>query len=227
VSETPIRVLIVDDHGVVRRGLVGYLALFDDLQVVGEAADGAAALRAIRSLATGGGGPPDVVLMDLAMEPIDGVAATRAVRREWPAVEVVAVTSFIEEARVHAALAAGASGYVIKDAAPEEIALAIRAAHRGEVHLDAAVARRLMASLRPSGVEDPFGDLTEREREILALVAQGQSNKEIALQLAISERTARTHVSNILAKLGVASRTQAALLAVREGLGEASGPSAA
>lgn len=217
MSHDAIRVLIVDDHGVVRRGLTGYLALFDDIEVVGEASDGGAAVAEVARL-VGAGAQPDVVLMDLAMTPVDGVAATGEIRRRWPEVEVVAVTSFVEEARVHAALAAGATGYVIKDAAPEEIALAIRAAHRGEVHLDPAVARRLMSSLGPRTVADPFADLTEREREILALVAAGQSNKEIARRLVISERTARTHVSHILGKLGVASRTQAALLAVREGL---------
>jgi DNA-binding NarL/FixJ family response regulator len=156
--------------------------------------------------------------MDLAMEPMDGVAATREVRAHWDDIEVVAVTSFTDEARVHAALDAGAGGYVIKDAEPEELAAAIRAAHQGEMHLDPAVSRRLMQSLRKPALPDPFAELTEREREILTLVARGRANKEIAGELVISERTARTHVSNILRKLGLPSRTQAALFAVREGL---------
>jgi DNA-binding NarL/FixJ family response regulator len=135
----------------------------------------------------------------------------------------VAITSLIDESRVHAALEAGASGYLVKDAAPEELALAIRAAHRGEMHLDASVARRLMESLHVLGrpPSDPFAELSEREREILRLIAAGQANKEIAARLVISERTARTHVSHILSKLGLRSRTQAALLAVREGLAPA------
>ncbi len=214
----PIRVFIVDDHGMVRRGLRAYLSIFDDIEVVGEAANGRNALDQLQGLARAGS-PPDVVLMDLAMEPVDGVEATRELRATQPEVEVVAVTSLIDQSRVEAALAAGASGYVVKDAAPDELAAAIRAAHRGEVHLDPAIARRLIASLRPSSpATDPFAALSERELEILRLIADGRANKEIARQLVISERTARTHVSNVLRKLGVSSRTQAALLAVREGL---------
>jgi DNA-binding NarL/FixJ family response regulator len=219
-TETPIRVFIVDDHGMVRRGMRAYLSIFDDIEVVGEAADGRDALERVHVMAAAGT-PPDVVLMDLAMEPIDGVAATRELRAALPDIEVVAVTSLVDQSRVQAALEAGASGYLIKDAAPEELAVAIRAARRGEIHLDAAVARRLMDSLRPSRepASDPFAELSEREREILKLIAEGHANKEIARRLVISERTARTHVSNILRKLGLSSRTQAALLAVREGLG--------
>jgi DNA-binding NarL/FixJ family response regulator len=218
-TDRPIRVFVVDDHGVVRRGMRSYLSIFDDIEVVGEAANGREALDRLRAMQAAGAAP-DVVLMDLAMEPVDGVAATRELRATMPDVEVVAVTSLIDESRVQAALEAGASGYLVKDAAPEELALAIRAASRGEVHLDGAVARRLMDSLRPSRdpSADPFGELSERELEILRLIAQGHANKEIARRLVISERTARTHVSNILRKLGLSSRTQAALLAVREGV---------
>jgi DNA-binding NarL/FixJ family response regulator len=214
-----IRVFVVDDHGLVRRGICSYLSIFDDITVVGEAADGREAVERLRELAAAGAAP-DVVLMDLAMEPVDGVVATRELRATMPDVEVVAITSLIDQSRVHAALEAGASGYLVKDAAPEELALAIRAAHRGEMHLDAAVARRLMESLRAPDAprSDPFAELSEREREILRLIAAGHANKEIAARLVISERTARTHVSHILAKLGLSSRTQAALLAVREGL---------
>jgi DNA-binding NarL/FixJ family response regulator len=218
-TDGPIRVFIVDDHGVVRRGVRSYLSIFDGIEVVGEAANGREALDRLHAMAAQGAAP-DVVLMDLAMEPVDGVAATRELRATMPEVEVVAVTSLIDQSRVDAALQAGASGYLIKDAAPEELAVAIRAAHRGEMHLDAGIARRLMDSLRPAGqtAAGAFDELSERELEILRLIAEGHANKEIATRLVISERTARTHVSNILRKLGLSSRTQAALLAVREGL---------
>ena len=216
--DDPIRVFIVDDHGLVRRGVRSYLSIFDDIEVVGEAANGGEALERLRAM-NAAGIAPDVVLMDLAMEPVDGVTATRELRATMPEVEVLAVTSLIDQSRVQAALEAGATGYLIKDAAPEELAVAIRAAQRGEVHLDAAIARRLMDSLSArSTVPDPFAELSEREVEILRLIAEGHANKEIARRLVISERTARTHVSNILRKLGLSSRTQAALLAVREGL---------
>ena len=219
----PIRVFIVDDHGMVRRGMRAYLSIFDDIEVVGEAANGRDALDQLPRMAASGT-PPDVVLMDLAMEPIDGVTATRELRVTLPDIEIVAVTSLVDQSRVQAALEAGASGYLVKDAAPEELALAIRAASRGEIHLDAAVARRFMDSLHGSREQagDPFAELSEREREILRLLAEGHANKEIARRLVISERTARTHVSNILRKLGLTSRTQAALLAMREGLAASS-----
>jgi DNA-binding NarL/FixJ family response regulator len=202
-----IRVLIVDDHAVVRRGLLAFLETEPDLEVVGVAAGGAEALE---MLAAG----PDVVLMDLRMEPLDGIETTRRIRARCPDVEVVALTSYGENARVQAALEAGASGYLLKDADADEVAAAVRAAHRGEVQLDPAVARRLMSSLRPAGVEQ----LTARELDVLRLLGAGRANKEIAAELALGERTARTHVSSILAKLGLSSRTQAALWAVREGL---------
>ena len=213
----PIRVLVVDDHRVVREGLRSYLGLVDDIEMVGEASDGRAALDwLVRAKAEGE--LPDVVLMDLMMEPMDGIAATAAIKERYPAVEVVAVTSFIEEEKVHSALEAGAAGYLLKDAEADEVAAAVRSAQRGEVHLDPAVARKLTASLRRGPSASPKDLLTAREIEILLLVAQGKANKEIAAELVISERTARTHVSNILSKLGLTSRTQAALWAVREGL---------
>jgi DNA-binding NarL/FixJ family response regulator len=212
-----IRILVVDDHQVVRRGLRAFLDGETDLEVVGEAGDGREALDVLARLAADER-RPDVVLMDLQMQPVDGIEATQEIRARHDDVEIVAVTSVVEEERVLAALDAGASGYVLKDAEPDEVAAAVRAAHRGELQLDAAVARRLMASLRAPQRQDPVGELTDREREILRLVAAGKANKEIAAELFISERTARTHVSNILRKLGLASRTQAALWAVREGL---------
>jgi DNA-binding NarL/FixJ family response regulator len=159
---------------------------------------------------------PDVVLMDLQMPRMDGVQATAAIVRAHPQVKVVVLTSFGEVERVHAALAAGAAGYVLKDADPAEVATAITAAAAGEVHLDSAVARQL--ARRMSAPQAGLTSLTAREREILALVAQGHSNRDIADTLVISERTARTHVSNVLSKLQLSSRTQAALLAIREGL---------
>ena len=216
-ASEPIRVLVVDDHRVVREGLRSYLELVDDIEMVGEASDGRAALDYV-ARAKAQGGLPDVVLMDLTMEPMNGIETTAAVKERYPEIEVVAVTSFVEEEKVHAALEAGAAGYLLKDAEADEVAAAIRAAQRGEVHLDPAVARQLTASLRRGASASPKDLLTEREREILALVAQGKANKEIAAELVISERTARTHVSNILSKLDLTSRTQAALWAVREGL---------
>lgn len=218
-SDNVIRVVLVDDHKVVQRGLLSFLKTEPDIEVVGEAQDGREALEVISTLAAEGR-RPDVVLMDLQMPVMDGVQATREIRSRYDDIEVVVLTSFVEEERVHAALEAGASGYLLKDADVDEVSNAIRSAHQGEVHLDATVARRLMASLR-APKEDPLGALTGREREILRMVAAGKANKQIAAELVISERTARTHVSNILRKLDLASRTQAALWAVREGLADA------
>ncbi len=212
-----ISVLVVDDHRMVREGLRSYLEMVDDVSVVGDASDGRAALDWL-ARAKADGTLPDVVLMDLLMEPMGGIEATAAVTERYPDVKVVAVTSFIEDDKVHAALEAGATGYLLKDAEADEVAFAVRCARRGEVHLDPAVTRQLTTSLRRGPSADPKDLLTNREREILKLVADGKANKAIARDLVISERTARTHVSNILAKLGLSSRTQAALWAVREGV---------
>lgn len=211
-----LSVFVVDDHEVVRRGLLAFLDDEPDLEVVGAAAGGEEALECLGRLDSEGR-RPDVVLMDLKMAPMDGIESTRHIRARYPDVEVVALTSFGEEEWVSAALEAGASGYLLKEADPDEIAAAIRAAHRGELQLDPAVTRPLLASLTQQR-EDLLSKLTPREREILRLVGAGKANKEIAAELVISERTARTHVSNLLGKLRVSSRTQAALLAVREGL---------
>lgn len=218
-EQRPIRVFVVDDHAVVRRGLEAYFEMVDDLEIVGEAADGRQALDRIAAMAATGQ-TPDVVMMDLVMPGLDGISATSALTEQHPDIDVVAMTSFSELERVERALQAGASGYVLKDAQADELASAIRAAHRGEVHLDAAVTRRLTASLRAPQPR-PAESLTERELQVLRLVAQGLSNHQIAEGLFVSERTARTHVSNILTKLKLASRTQAALWAVREGLAPA------
>lgn len=212
-----IRVLVVDDHAVVRRGLVAFLDGELDLELVGDADGGTQALELLARLDVEGS-LPDVVLMDLQMAPPDGIAVTREIRSRYREVEVVALTSFGEEARVHAALEAGATGYLLKDAEADEVASAIRAAHRGELQLDPAIARRLMQQLRATPPDDPAAKMTVRELEVLRVIGAGRANKEIAAELGISERTARTHVSNILGKLGLHSRTQAALWAVREGL---------
>jgi DNA-binding NarL/FixJ family response regulator len=214
-----IRVLVVDDHAVVRRGLLTFLDSEPDLEVVGEAEGGAQALELVARLSSEAR-QPHVVVMDLQMEPLDGIESTRQIRSRYSEVEVVALTSFGEEERVHAALEAGASGYLLKDSDADEVSAAIRAAHRGELPLDPAIARGLTSSLRPGSRDGPDVELTPRELEILRLLGAGKSNKEIAAELQISERTARTHVSNILGKLGLTSRTQAALWAVRQGLVE-------
>ncbi len=219
MQQRPIRVFVVDDHTVVRRGLRAYLEVVDDLEVVGEAADGQDALDRIAVLVAAGR-PPDVVLMDLLMPGMDGVTATAAITQRHPEMDVVAMTSFTQADKVHGALQAGAAGYLLKDAEADEVAAAIRAACRGEVHLDPAIARQLTRSLLTPKAQT-VNALTDREREVLVLVAQGLSNQQIADVLVISERTARTHVSNILSKLGVASRTQAALMAIREGIAPA------
>ena len=213
-----IRVFLVDDHTVVRRGMRAFLDMLPDMQVIGEAADGQAALDELAVLDKADE-LPDVVLMDLLMPRLDGVAATHAIKQRHPDVQVVALTSFSEAERIHAALEAGAAGYLLKDAEADELAGAIRAARHGEVHLDPVVARKLTQLL--VAPENPATTLTAREREVLVLVAGGRSNQEIADALVISERTARTHVSNVLVKLGLASRTQAALWAIREGLAPA------
>ena len=203
-----IRVLLVDDHSVVRQGLRMFLGLDPEFEIVGEAADGAEALRLAREL------KPDVVLMDLLMPGMDGITATAAIRRELPDTEVVALTSVLEDASVIGAVRAGAIGYLLKDIEADELRRAIKAA-TGKVQFSPQAAARLMREVR---APDSPEALTEREIEVLRLLAHGQSNKEIARNLVIGEKTVKTHVSNILGKLGVPSRTQAALYAVRAGL---------
>ena len=204
-----IRILIVDDHGVVRQGLRMYLALDPELEVVGEATNGAEALRLAHEL------EPDVVLMDLLMPVMDGIAATETIRRELPEVEVIALTSVLEDSAVYGAMRAGAIGYLLKDTQADELCRAIKAAAAGQVQLSPPVAARLLREVPAPQQSEP---LTERETEVLKQLALGKSNKEIAADLVIAEKTVRTHVSSILAKLGVSSRTQAALHAVRSGL---------
>ena len=219
-----IRVLIVDDHAVVRRGLFAFLATEPDLDIVGDAGGGEAALALFARL-DAAGRRPDVVLMDLKMEPMDGIETTRRLRALYDTVEIVALTSFAEEERVHAALEAGAAGYVLKDADAHDVVAAIRAVHRGGLQLDPAIARRLMTLLQPAP-RPPADVLTTRELDVLRLVGEGRPNKEIATALDLSERTVRTHVSSILGKLGLSSRTQAALWAAREGVVDLGRPGA-
>jgi len=211
----PLRVFLVDDHAIVRSGVRGYLELAGDIAVAGEARGGQQAIDAIAVLEPAGA-LPDVVLMDLVMPGMDGIEATRRIKARWPGIEVVAVTSFADQAKVRSALQAGAAGYLLKDADADQVAAAIRAAAAGQCHLDPAVAKILADSLR---APRPAADtLTARERDVLAQVGSGATNRQIASRLGVSERTARTHVSSILAKLGLASRTQAALWAVQHGL---------
>ncbi len=204
-----IKVLITDDHGVVRQGLRMYLSLDPELEVVGEASNGEEALRMAREL------EPDVVLMDLLMPVMDGISATEAIRRELPDVEVIALTSVLEDASVSGAVKAGAIGYLLKDTEAEELGRAIKAAADGKVHLAPEAAARLMREVR---VPERPEALTERETEVLKLLARGKANKQIASSLYVTEKTVKAHVSSILAKLNVSSRTQAALYAVRAGL---------
>jgi two-component system, NarL family, response regulator LiaR len=207
-----IRILIVDDHAVVREGLRAFLELQDGLEVVGEAADGEAGIEEAERLG------PDVILMDLVMPKLDGVGAMRALRTRVPTARVVVLTSFLEDDRLLPAIQAGAAGYMLKNAEPADLARAIRAADAGETLIDPAVAARLVHAIADGSQAPQEQSLTRREQEVLELIARGRSNKRIALELGIAEKTVKTHVGHLLAKLGVADRTQAALLAVREGL---------
>jgi two-component system, NarL family, response regulator LiaR len=217
----PIRVLIVDDHAVVREGLRTFLELQDGIDVIGEAADGLQAVEQTETL------KPDVVLMDLIMPRVDGVQAMRSLQEQGSRSRVIVLTSFLDDERLLPAIEAGAAGYLLKDVEPSELARAIRTAHAGEAMIDPTVAGRLLRTLaepRRRSIGQDEG-LTRREREVLELIAVGRSNKRIAVELGIAEKTVKTHVGHLLAKLGVADRTQAALLAVRSGVvgGQAGG----
>jgi two-component system, NarL family, response regulator LiaR len=205
----PIRVLIVDDHAVVREGLRSFLELQEGMEVVGEAGDGAEAVAAAERLR------PDVVLMDLVMPTVDGVEAMRRLRERVPAARAIVLTSFLDDERLLPAIRAGAAGYLLKNAQPQELARAIRAAHDGEALIDPAVAARLVEALAGGEADPRVDQLTPREREVLELIGRGLSNKRIALELGAAEKTVKNHVSHVLAKLGVADRTQAALYAAR------------
>ncbi|HYH90773.1 MAG TPA: response regulator transcription factor [Solirubrobacteraceae bacterium] len=207
-----IRVLIADDHAVVRQGLRTFLDLQADIDVVGEAADGEEAVTAAQEHA------PDVILLDLAMPVLDGIGALRRLRETTPAARVIVLTSFGEDERLFTALRAGATGYLLKDVEPAELVRAIRTAHAGQSSLSPAVAARVIEELASGGGRGAVDSLTPRELEVLCLIARGRSNKRIALELGVAEKTVKTHVSHVLAKLGLSDRTQAALYAVRAGL---------
>lgn len=204
-----VRVLLVDDHGVVRQGMKLYLATDSSIEVAGEAKNGQEALTQVEKL------EPDVVIMDLLMPVMDGISAIREIKKHFPEVEIVAVTSVLEDKKVVDAVQAGAMGYLLKDTDAAALSEAIHAASRGEVRLHPEAAKRLMREVRTPEMRE---SLTPRETEILKLLAQGHSNKHIARETKVEERTVKAHVSSILAKLGLSSRTQAALFALKEGL---------
>ncbi len=203
----PIRVMIVDDHMMVRRGLATFLKVFDDLELSGEAENGEVAIQLCARV------QPDVILMDMVMPIMDGAAATRVIRQQFPQVQVIALTSFKEGELIKNALEAGAIGYLLKDVTADDLVRAIRAAQRGRVTLSPEAAQILVETANLPPV--PGGDLTEREREVLVLMIEGLNNTQIAGRLTVSPSTVKSHVSNILSKLGVASRTEAVTLALR------------
>jgi NarL family two-component system response regulator LiaR len=209
LADEPIRVLIVDDHAVVREGLRTFLELQPGLEVVGEAGDGEEALPLAEELT------PDVILMDLVMPKLDGVGAMRELRERVPGARVIVLTSFLDDDRLMPAIRAGAAGYLLKNVQPQELARAIRLADAGETLIDPAVAARIVEAVTDGDGAQPDQALTPREQEVLDLIARGFSNKRIARELGVAEKTVKTHVSHVLAKLGVSDRTQAALYATR------------
>ena len=209
VERESIRVLLVDDHAVVRQGLRMFLGLDPDLQIVGEATNGLEAIELSRQLR------PDIILMDLLMPIMDGLTAIQKIKKAQPEVEIIALTSVIEDDRVFNAIHAGAMGYLLKDTQASELVQRIKAANRGEVQLHPEAAKRLIREVRSPDWPEK---LTDRETEVLKLIARGLSNKDIATRLVVSEKTVKTHVSNLLTKLNLPSRTQAALYALKEGL---------
>lgn len=211
---SPIRVLLTDDHAIVRKGVRALLATEPDIQIVGEASNGAEAVTQAEALC------PDVILMDLMMPKLDGIEATRQITAKIPGARVIVLTSFAADEKVFPAIKAGALGYLLKDSGPEELVRAIHQVHRGEPSLEPSIARKVLFELAQPPKQQPLttDPLTERELDVLRLIAQGCSNKEIALKLSVSELTVRTHVSNILSKLHLASRTQAALYALQKGI---------
>jgi DNA-binding NarL/FixJ family response regulator len=213
MAEEPVRVLIVDDHAVVRQGLITFLELQDEIEIVGEACNGKEACQLINQL------KPDVVLMDLVMPVMDGLTAIKEIKKLRPETEVIALTSFADDDKVFTAIRSGATGYLLKDVSPNDLVKAVLAADRGEVQLHPEVAKKLMNEVAAPRKEAAVQaeELTEREKEVLALLGQGMSNKEIAREISVSEKTVKAHVSSVLNKLNLPGRTHAALYAVREG----------
>jgi NarL family two-component system response regulator LiaR len=210
---SPIRVLIADDHAILRKGIRALLGTEPDMEVVGETADGLETVAQARALR------PDVILMDLVMPKMDGIEATRQIAAEQPGVRILVLTSFAADDKVFPAIKAGALGYILKDSGPAELVQAIHQVHQGQPSLEPSIALKMLQELSQPSQRPPTPEpLSEREMEVLRLLAQGKSNREIADRLVIAELTVRTHVSNILGKLHLASRTQAALYALKEGL---------
>jgi NarL family two-component system response regulator LiaR len=208
-----IRVLIADDHAILRKGIRALLGTEPDIEVVGETADGLETVAQAEALR------PDVILMDLVMPRMDGIEATRRIAAEQPGVRILVLTSFAADDKVFPAIKAGALGYILKDSGPAELVQAIHQVHQGQPSLEPSIALKMLQEISHPAQQPPTPDpLSEREMEVLRLLAQGKSNREIADQLVITELTVRTHVSNILGKLHLASRTQAALYALKEGL---------
>ncbi|MBN9386549.1 MAG: response regulator transcription factor [Chloroflexi bacterium] len=212
-SNEKVRILIVDDHAVVRQGLITFLELQDEIEVVGEASNGKEALQRVQEL------EPDVVLMDLVMPVMDGLTAIKQIKQLRPSTEVIALTSFADDEKVFTAIRSGATGYLLKDVQPNDLVKAVLAADRGEVQLHPEVAKLLMHEVvAPTKEVDSLDELTEREREVLGLLGLGMSNKEIAYKISVSEKTVKAHVSSILNKLNLPGRTHAALYASKRGL---------
>ncbi len=208
-----VRILIVDDHAVVRQGLITFLELQDEIEVVGEASNGKEAIQRVKEL------EPDVVLMDLVMPIMDGLTAIKEIKLMRPETEILALTSFADDEKVFTAIRSGATGYLLKDVQPHELVKSVLAADRGEVQLHPEVAKKLMHEVvAPAKEADSLDELTEREREVLGLLGHGMSNKEIAYKISVSEKTVKAHVSSILNKLNLPGRTHAALYASKRGL---------
>jgi NarL family two-component system response regulator LiaR len=214
MADEVISVIIVDDHIIVREGLKTLLELFEDIRVIGEAADGKSAVEIASRL------QPDVVLMDLIMPEMDGIQTTKEIRARFPDMKVIALTSFLEDDKIVPAIQAGATSFLLKDVTPDALVDAIRAAHRGESRLNPQITKKLMekVTIQSQPSEPNAGDLTEREMEVVRLVAEGLSNKDIAARLVISEKTVKTHVSSILGKLHLNDRTQLAVYALKSGI---------
>lgn len=207
-----IKVLLVDDHEMVRLGVSSYLGIQPDIEVIGEAENGLIGYEKALDL------KPDIILMDLVMDVMDGIEATKKILQDWPEAKILIVTSFIDDEKVYPAIEAGAAGYLLKTSTASQIAQAIRATYNGETVLEPEVTGKMMAKMAKAQIPEPHEELTNRENEILLLISEGKSNQEIADELFITLKTVKTHVSNILSKLNVEDRTQAAIYAFKHGI---------